>query len=371
MINRNKKRIIAFHLPQYHPFQENDSWWGKGFTEWNNVVKVKPLFKGHYQPHLPADLGFYDLRIPEVREQQAEMAKHYGIDGFCYYHYWFNGHQLMERPVKEILSSGKPDFPFMLCWANENWTRAWDGGEKEILIKQEYSEQDDLEHIHYLLDHVFLDKRYIRVDNKPVFCIYRSTLFPDIKRTITTWRKEAAKRGVELYLCRVESFDISGEAYLQDGFDAAIEFQPFTHRLEELKRRRHPLRKFTHNMNRFFFNWCRKTVIDYNRFVDYSCSFPPPDYKRYPGVTPMWDNTARRKKKMFLLKNSTPEKYGAWLSFVLKNFVPFSKQENFVFINAWNEWAEGNHLEPDVKWGFRYLEETKKAVNEQNKMHAE
>lgn len=355
------KRLIAFYLPQYHPFPENDDWWGKGFTEWANVVKAKPLFRGHYQPHLPADLGFYDLRVPEVREQQAELARKYGIDGFCYYHYWFNGHQLMERPVNEILTSGKPDFPFMLCWANENWTRAWDGGEKEVLIKQNYSIEDDLLHIRYLLDNVFSDPRYIRVDNKPVFCIYRSTLFPDIKRTIALWRDEAARRGVELYLCRVESFAFSGKEYLVDGFDAAIEFQPFTIRLEELKKKRHPLRKFAHNMNRYFFNRCRREQVDYARLVDYSCSFPLPDYKLYPGVTPMWDNTARRKKRMFMLGDSTPEKYGKWLSFVWNRFVPYSKDENFIFINAWNEWAEGNHLEPDIKWGFRYLEETKKA----------
>lgn len=356
------KRLIAFYLPQYHPFPENDEWWGKGFTEWANVVKARPLFRGHYQPHLPADLGFYDLRVSEVREQQAEMARKYGIDGFCYYHYWFNGHQLMERPVNEILASNKPNFPFMLCWANENWTRAWDGGEKEILIKQNYSAEDDLLHIRYLLDNVFLDQRYIRVDNKPVFCIYRSTLFPDMKRTITIWRNEAAKRGVELYLCRVESFAFSGKAYLEDGFDAAIEFQPFTCRLEELKKKRHPLKKFANNINRYLFNRCRREIVDYASLVDYSCSFPLPDYKLYPGVTPMWDNTPRRKKRMFMLGDSTPEKYGKWLSSVWNKFIPFSKEENFIFINAWNEWAEGNYLEPDTRWGFRYLEETKKVV---------
>ena len=175
------KRIIAFYLPQYHPFPENDEWWGKGFTEWRNVVKARPLYRGHYQPHLPADLGFYDLRVPEVRQQQADMARMYGINGFCYYHYWFNGHQLMERPLEEMLSSGNPDFPFMLCWANENWTRAWDGGSRHILIAQNYSEEDDRAHIRYLLDNVFSDSRYIRVDGKPVFLIYRSMLFPNMK----------------------------------------------------------------------------------------------------------------------------------------------------------------------------------------------
>lgn len=361
---KEKKRVIAFYLPQYHPFPENDSWWGKGFTEWRNVAKAKPLFRGHYQPHLPADLGFYDLRLSEVRQQQAEMAKAYGIDGFCYYHYWFNGHQLMERPLEEVLSLGEPDLPFMLCWANENWTRAWDGGERDILIEQHYSEEDDRQHIQYLLNHVFSDPRYIRVGHKPCFCIYRSTLFPDMKRTIAIWREEAALQGVELYLCRVESLAASGEAYLADGFDAAVEFQPFTPQLDRFNKSKNPLLKFANNLNRHLFNRRKMGKTSYDKYVDYVCGLPVADYKIYPCVTPMWDNTARRNEKMFLFDNSTPEKYGQWLSSVMKKFVPFSPQENFVFINAWNEWAEGNHLEPDAKWGFRYLEETKKAVDQ-------
>ena len=167
------KRLIAINLPQYHPFKENDEWWGKGFTEWTNVTKAKPRFRGHYQPHLPADMGFYDLRLPEVRQMQADLAKEYGIYGFCYYHYWFNGHRLMERPVSEILSSGEPDFPFMLCWANENWARNWDGGFKDILIEQNYSDDDDRNHMIYLCKEVFPDKRYIKVDGKPFFIIYK------------------------------------------------------------------------------------------------------------------------------------------------------------------------------------------------------
>ena len=356
------KRIIAFYLPQYHPFSENDEWWGKGFTEWRNVVKAKPLYRGHYQPHLPADLGFYDLRIPEVREQQADMARTYGVNGFCYYHYWFNGRQLMERPLKEILSSGKPDFPFMLCWANENWTRAWDGGSRHVLIAQNYSEEDDRAHIRYLLENVFSDSRYIRVDGKPVFLIYRSMLFPNMKETIRVWREEAANKGVELYLCRVETMDCYGEEYLQDGFDAAVEFQPFTHQMNDFQRKRNPLRKFAYNINRHLFNTCKKKKIDYSEYLDYACKTPFSNYKMYPGVTPMWDNTSRRKQKMFILDKSTPEKYGEWLYSVMNKFVPYSKDENFVFVNAWNEWAEGNHLEPDLKWGLRYLEETKKVV---------
>lgn len=177
---KSKHRVIAIYLPQYHPFKENDEWWGKGFTEWTNVTKSRPRFPGHYQPHLPSDLGFYDLRVPEVREQQAQMAKEFGLYGFCYYHYWFNGKLLMERPLQEILESGKPNFPFMICWANENWTRAWDGGEKQILIKQEYTEEDARNHIKWLIPY-FKDYRYIRIDDKPVIAIYRTTIIPNFK----------------------------------------------------------------------------------------------------------------------------------------------------------------------------------------------
>ena len=365
-MNGLKKRVIAFYLPQYHPFPENDRWWGRGFTEWRNVTKARPLFRGHYQPHLPADLGFYDLRVAEVREQQAAMAAEAGLAGFCYYHYWFNGHQLMQRPLEEVLASGKPDFPFMLCWANENWTRAWDGGEKEILIRQNYSEEDDRAHIRYLLDHVFCDPRYIRVDGKPVFAVYRSTLFPDMWRTIAVWREEAAARGTELYLCRVESFDAAGAKHLSAGFDAAIEFQPFTPRMTEYWEHRPWTQRLLYHLRKLWGDNRKMRCVSYDGYVRYSLDAPAPDYKRYPSVTPCWDNTARRKRRMFLFPDSTPAKYGAWLREVLRRFKPYSSEENFVFVNAWNEWAEGNHLEPDLKWGMQYLEATKKAIDNEN-----
>ncbi|WP_276133805.1 glycoside hydrolase family 99-like domain-containing protein [Polluticoccus soli] len=373
-------RPIAIHLPQYHPVPENDEWWGKGFTEWTNVTKAKPLFDGHYQPQLPADLGFYDLRLPEVREAQARMAAEYGIYGFCYYHYWFNGRRILERPVQEIFESGKPDFPFMLCWANENWTRIWDGGDNEILLQQHYSQEDDIQHIRSLIPY-FKDDRYIKVDGKPVFAIYKSPQLPDVKRTIATWREEARKEGLELYLCRFESFTWVGEKYVKEsGFDAGIDFQPFgIGNVNEFREQRNKNRKknITAELKRKAKLAVLKEVdkdaykrmmekdyylIDYEQYVDYLTSKPFPDYNWFPGITPGWDNSSRRKVPGLVLHNSTPGLYGKWLKHIKDNYKPKSEQENFVFVNAWNEWAEGNHLEPCQKWGRSYLEETKKVL---------
>ena len=369
----SKIRPIAFYLPQYHPVPENDEWWGKGFTEWTNVSKAKPLFPGHYQPHLPSDLGFYDLRLSEVREQQANLARDHGIYGFCYYHYWFNGKRILQRPFNEVLESGKPDFPFMLCWANENWTRIWDGSANHILLEQNYSEQDDLAHIQSLIP-AFKDPRYIKVKGKPVFAVYRSTKIPDVAATIRRWRNYAAKEGLELYLCRVESFGESGETYLKDGFDAAIRFEPFSSNLfayKECLLKEHLNKKIGRRFLDYIFS-LRKSQnkkhnelhnrLSYVAYVDFLKNLKPVEYKVFPGVTPMWDNTARKQENAFIFKDSTPEKYKDWLSFETERFKPFSEQENFIFINAWNEWAEGNHLEPCHLWGRRYLEVTKEVL---------
>ena len=224
--NQKKTKTIALYLPQYHPTEENNQWWGKGFTEWNNVVKGKKIVKGQYQPHIPADLGFYDLRLPEIRKQQAEMAIAHGIYGFCYYHYWFHGKRMLEQPINEVLKSGEPDFPFCFCWANETWSRNWDGLEKKILIKQEYSTEDHVQHIEYLCTSVFNDKRYIKVNGKPVFIIYRPSSIPDIKAVTDLWRKEVKKYGFDdLYFLYFWAFDYGKEPN-QFGMDAAVLFTP-------------------------------------------------------------------------------------------------------------------------------------------------
>ena len=357
-------RLIAFYLPQYHPIPENDAWWGKGFTEWTNVTKAKPLFKGHYQPHLPADLGFSDLRLPEVRQAQADLAREHGIYGFCYYHYWFNGRRILERPFNEVLESGKPDFPFCLCWANENWTRVWDGQDKQLLLEQKYSEEDDRLHIRSLVD-AFRDKRYIRIDGKPVFLVYRTAKMTNPLQTASIWREEARKLGIgEIFLCRVESFSGDGMNLdpAQIGFDAAVEFQPdgryvaaplYKHRFW------HILRKF--GLSSMVYE--QNNVFSYPEFVENNITLKnDPTYKFFPCVTPQWDNSARRKTGATIFKDSTPELYEKWLKFTIEKFIPNSPQENLVFINAWNEWGEGNHLEPCQRWGKSYLEATKRAI---------
>ncbi|NJL77041.1 MAG: glycosyl hydrolase [Saprospiraceae bacterium] len=355
-----KIRTLAIHLPQFHPIPENDRWWGKGFTEWTNVTKATPRFNGHYQPHLPADLGFYDLRLPEARAAQADLAKSYGIDGFCYYHYWFNGKKVLEKPVEAILQSGEPDFPFCLCWANENWTRRWDGLEQEVLLKQDYSEADDVAHFEYLLP-FFKDQRYIRIDGKPVFLIYRTEHFPDIQATAATWRNLAAQEGFELYLIRVESFK-EGITPESIGFDAAQEFQP------NFKRHFKPFRpswliRGLRKLGLMDSVFMDNEVLDFPEFVEAALSDSPVSYKRFPCVTPMWDNSARRKTRAIIFRNASPQVYEYWFGKVMERFEPYSKEENLVFINAWNEWAEGNHLEPCQKFGKAYLEATKRVLD--------
>ena len=377
----SKIRPIAIYLPQYHPIPENDEWWGKGFTEWTNVTKAKPLFEGHYQPHLPADLGFYDLRLEETRLEQIKLAKESGIYGFCYYHYWFNGKRLLNEPIDRMLKNPKEDFPFMLCWANENWTRAWDGMEKEVLIKQNYCEEDDIEHIRFLLP-IFKDERYVKIDGKPVFVIYKSADIPNVEKTIQIWREEAAKENIALYICRMDRWNTeNGQHILNLGFDAAIEFQPLSSSLREylnknqIRKNKHPkhilLNKIQNRIKRIQNKFMKKrskqnviSTIDLREFVEFDNQRMMEDYKIYPCVSPSWDNSPRREKEATIFINSTPEVFYSWIKGKLNKFTPYSNEENLFFINAWNEWAEGNHLEPDRKYGRAYLEAIQKGVSE-------
>lgn len=357
MQNQKKIRALAVVLPQFHPFPENDEWWGKGFTEWTNTVKARPRYAGHYQPHLPGDLGFYDMRLLQTLKDQAALAEAYGIHGFCYYHYWFNGKMLMERPLQEILGSDRPDFPFMLAWANENWSRRWDGKDKEVLIAQHYSAEDHRNHATYLCQHVFKDPRYIRVQGKPFFLFYNTHIIPDLKVAVAIWREVAKEHGFEdLYLGGIitsSEFAIDAKAA---GLDLLIDWQPdWTH----LKIIPNLVQRIKNKLG-----WGQTyRRISYREVIDRMLAKPKFSQKHFKAVVPGWDNSARRKNDAFIMDGATPEMYGEWLEKVCEDTEVYSPEENFVFINAWNEWAEGNHLEPDKKWKRAFLETTKKVLS--------
>lgn len=348
-------RCVAFHLPQFHPIPENDSWWGKGFTEWTNVASARPVVPGHHQPHLPADLGFYDLRLPETRAAQAALAREHGVDAFCYYHYWFTGRRVLERPVDEIVASGAPDFPFCLCWANEDWTRAWDGRSGKVLLQQNYSDADDLAHIRHLLP-ILADARYLRAAGKPMLLVYRTELMPDPRRTADLWRAEAVRAGIgELYLVRVESFVADFDPG-SIGFDAAVEFAPDWRQLRPSRLAR--LRGLASYLGLQSRGYRDHRFTDYENLIAAMQAKPKPAYRRISCVSPGFDNSPRRRKDAVIVTDSTPAGYGRWLQHVLREEMArtISPDEKLVFINAWNEWAEGSHLEPCRRWGRAYLE---------------
>jgi lipopolysaccharide biosynthesis protein len=360
MSEKNKDpRVIAFYLPQFHPIPENDEWWGKGFTEWTNTAKAKPLFPGHYQPHVPADLGFYDLRVPETRIAQAEMAREYGIEAFCYYHYWFAGKRLLERPFNEVLESRKPDFPFCLCWANQTWTGIWHGSLDRILIKQTYPGYDDyLRHFDFLLK-AFSDKRYVTVDGKPLFLIYQPNEIPDLESVTDLWRNQAAKAGLNgIYLVGF-SWNSSWIPE-EDGLDASI-VQRLPPVMQIWVSRRTPIKWL---IRKYHMKMGRPTVYSYEDIMPTLISDDMSHKKVYPCVIPNWDNTPRSGKNGLVLHGSNPELFRKHFQKALKNVKDMPPEQKIIFIKSWNEWAEGNHLEPDIRFGKGYLQVIKEELFE-------
>ncbi|MES2741849.1 MAG: glycoside hydrolase family 99-like domain-containing protein [Pseudomonadota bacterium] len=345
-------KLICFYLPQFHPIPENNEWWGEGFTEWTNVAPAQPQFAGHYQPHVPGELGAYSLLDPEVQRRQIALAKLYGIEGFCFYFYWFGGKRLLETPIENYLRDPSLDLPFCLCWANENWSRRWDGLDSEILMGQQHSPQDDLAFIAHVAQYM-RDPRYIRIDGKPLLLVYRPSLLPSPKATVQRWRDWCREHGLgEIYLAYTQSFEV--ENPLKYGFDAAIEFPPNNSAPPNITAGVTPLRD----------NFAA-TVYDWRAFVTRSEQYKQPDYTLYRSVCPSWDNTARRKNRGTIFQHSSPKLYQRWLENAINYTVQQSPNpdQRLVFVNAWNEWAEGAHLEPDARYGYAYLQATRDALS--------
>lgn len=343
-----KPRLIAFYLTQFHPIPENDAWWGKGFTEWTNVTKAKPLFDEHYQPRLPTDFSFYDLRVRTTRHDQIKTAKQYGIDGFCYHYYWFSGARLLHQPLDDMLADPESDMPFCLCWANENWTRRWDAAEHEILIAQRYLPDDDINFIKSLIP-FFTDPRYIRLDGAPFLIIYRPQHLPDAKKTAHRWRDYCRSIGIgEIHLCAALTH--GNEDYAQFGFNSGVEFPPHNMKCPNIAR------------DVLFHEAFRGHVVEYQAIAQSYLERKYQHHNIFQGVFPSWDNTPRTGNRGVIVLGGTPANYEYWLTETIKHTIEnFPDQERMVFINAWNEWAEGCYLEPDRKFQRQFLEATWRA----------
>lgn len=380
-----RARIIANYLPQFHPIPENDKFWGAGFTEWNNVVKARPFFKGHYQPKIPADLGFYDLRLPVIREQQAQLAREAGVEGFCYWHYWFgNGKELLQRPFNEVLASGKPDFPFCLCWANHDWsTRSWKNGKgKNITIqKQLYLGEDDYTLHFYNELPAFKDHRYITIDGKPLFVIYDPYHFPDVSNFIKVWRKLADKEGLKgIYfvgMCNntttikrdkegkitrvIPNLTSSKEVYeniLSLGFDGINSWGKSRGEMIANGKYKRILRMYLNQK----FPFLPVLRYDYPNVAKHF--FAPEDNWEnvFPTIMPQWDRTARVGKHEGVYDHATPKEFQKHIEDAIKVIEHKQDEHKILFLRSWNEWGEGNYVEPDERYGHGWLESINNAI---------
>lgn len=381
MNNSNKARVIAYYLPQFHPIPENDQWWGKGFTEWTNVGKAKPLFRGHYQPRVPADLGYYDLRMPEIKEAQAEMAREAGVEGFCYWHYWFGeGKRILDGPLTDVLETGKPDFPFCLGWANHSWsTRTWNNvvrrSSSTMLLEQKYLGEKDYTDFFYDSLRFFKDKRYITVDGKPLFAIYRPLDFPDVKTFIRLWKHLAIENGLpgihfvgitetaanfhidehfkKTYkIARLDEGDWCCQRILDLGFDAVN--SRGTSRAELIVKGKF-IRLFQMALRRFL----HIDTIDkysYKKIVKHLYTLTDARPQVYPTLLPQYDRSPRGGKSAVIYHGSTPELFRKSIESLLPYLKEKDREHNIVFLQSWNEWGEGNYVEPDIVYGKGYLE---------------
>ncbi len=345
-------KLVAYYLPQFHPIPENDAWWGAGFTEWRNVARAFPNFEGHYQPRMPGELGYYDLRVPEVMERQVELARHHGIAAFCFHFYWFGGKTLLEMPTRQFLERPDLDLGFCLCWANENWTRRWDGSENAVLIGQKHSPEDDEAFLRHV-DVYFRDPRYLKVNGCPVLTVYRPSELPDARATTVRWRALAERLGWPgLYLIATNAFKFRD--YRDLGFDALSEFPPHSLQVPDIQ----SLIETT--------SFRKPAAIRLYRDVVASETARDPGPERtHPGVMMAWDNSARRPIEGRIVHGATAAEFRAWLSHCVARARRHPAGERFVFINAWNEWAEGTYLEPDQRYGYAFLAACAEVIREE------
>lgn len=352
-------KLLAYYLPQFYPTPYNDAWWGKGSTEWKNVSKSMPQFVGHYQPRLPGELGFYDLRLIENIKRQIELAKYFGIYGFCFYYYWFDGKRLLDLPV-DLFFKSDIKFPFCFCWANETWTKQWFGASEEPLIVQSSDENSYKKFISSIIPYI-IDDRYMSINSKKILVIYRPKSIPNLDRVLEYWRDYTKKEsGYDLYLIAAmnDKYDEYNKInFIETGFDAISEFAIGPQR--EFCKEIRDTKKFI--CNEFYGN-----IYDYKEFVESKKYFLKDLNKLYRAIAPMWDNSARKINKGIVFDYSTPDLYQSWLEdIILETKGKYRKNlldENLIFINAWNEWAEGAYLEPDLRWGYGYLNATLKAI---------
>ncbi len=344
-------KLIAYYLPQFHPIPENDAWWGAGFTEWRNVARAFPNFEGHYQPRVPGELGYYDLRVPQVMRRQVELARHHGIAAFCFHFYWFGGKTLLEMPTRQFLETRELDLGFCLCWANENWTRRWDGSESSVLIGQRHSPEDDEAFLRHV-DTYFRDPRYLKVNGCPVLTVYRPSDLPDAAATTARWRALAERLGWPgLYLVATNAFRFRD--YREFGFDALSEFPPHSLQVPDVQ----SVIETT--------SFRKPAAIRlYRDVVASEIARDPGPGRTHPGVMMAWDNSARRPVEGRIVHGATAGEFKAWLAHGVARARSNPPEERFVFINAWNEWAEGTYLEPDQRYGYAFLSACAEVVRE-------
>lgn len=373
-MSQPRARVFAFYLPQFHPIPENDEWWGSGFTEWTNVAKAKPLFPGHWQPRLPADLGFYDLRVPEVRQQQADLARGAGIESFCYWHYWFgNGRRIIERPFEEVLTSGSPDFPFCLAWANQTWSGIWHGSPDRTLIKQEYPGKADEEAHFRAVQRAFEDDRYTRVDGKPLFAVFAPHNLPSPDAFIDHWRELASKAGFPglFFVAITHKFRAGSSRYQEPElkpFDAVTPLVPQDYLQTIGRASKGSLGRRSKELNfgrlsRFKpARWQRPTRIEYSDVVAHALEDLPVGERYLPSILPNWDNTPRSGTRGVVYEGATPELFEVYMEKALDRVADRPAEKRIIFLKAWNEWAEGNYVEPDDRYGHAYLDAMRNVI---------